>query len=538
MHEGDGGNLEHKGELEQTPAREQHTPAIPATPTREQHAPAREQQRSSIRFRGHIETCFSPRKASGKPVASMQGPHQTAGRHLQEEVLLYEPAFTQPDGSSTPLPTAKAPAFHWEQPRTARSLQASLDAAQEAPFKPGSTFSPLTPAPPRFAPSMPSLSTPAPGVSAQHSRQQAATPAAVQEPPLLSGAAHLPSFHLRQLLQEQQEEQQQHQQQQQQPPKMNLDPLSQANVDPRNGGTAAALIPDMQLLNTVWHLPVFEFSLHRLSNLAAQMLVTGQQFLAQAPLLEAFANTVILEAHAPQLPRHDARHAVLQLHFCWRVMRATGAHQYMDPMQQLALCLAALCSHINHPGLSATALEEMEHPMAVRYAALAAAGGTQRHFAAGAPTILQCHHCAVAVAFLGSPAHDVLHSMSRPEARTLQEAVCTIICSTDARQHFHLLAASAHAVPPNHQGLQSLQSSPTFSLSFCCQLARCAQLVRFFLPWDTAKHLQGLEEKEDRMQMLTWMVGDAAAASLRPLFESLHRNRAVLQALLQDSEAR
>eukprot|EP00983_Pelagomonas_calceolata_P074205 1152455-Pelagomonas_calceolata.AAC.4 len=210
----------------------------------------------------------------------------------------------------------------------------------------------------------------------------------------------------------------------------------------------------------------------------------------------------------------------------------------MDPLQRLALCLAALCSHINHPGLSATALEELEHPMATRYAALAAAG-IHRDFAA-APTVIQCHHCAVAVAFLGakkhaaytckgkvsweaknneqslnassclmtvgigsacwmassleagkldtssyntehtfqqdasgSPSHNVLHSMPQPEACALREAshaLCTILCSTDARQHFHVLAAAAHAIPSNHQGLQSLHTSPKFSLSFSCQV--------------------------------------------------------------------
>eukprot|EP00967_Tisochrysis_lutea_P004632 scaffold5457_cov18-Tisochrysis_lutea.AAC.1 len=229
----------------------------------------------------------------------------------------------------------------------------------------------------------------------------------------------------------------------------------------------------------------------------------------------------------------------------------------MDPLQRLALCLAALCSHINHPGLSATALEELEHPMATRYAALAAAG-IHRDFAA-APTVIQCHHCAVAVAFLGAKKHAAytckgkvsweaknneqslnassclmtvgigsacwmassleagkLDTSSYNTEHTFQQdactlkacstykpalisnliqearhtmfftpclnqklvhcerqvmlALCTILCSTDARQHFHVLAAAAHAIPSNHQGLQSLHTSPKFSLSFSCQV--------------------------------------------------------------------
>lgn len=72
----------------------------------------------------------------------------------------------------------------------------------------------------------------------------------------------------------------------------------------------------------------------------------------------------------------------------------------MSPTQRLATLLAAFCAHINHPGVDSAALEAIKsHPLVTRYAA---ASALKCHDRRGShPTILQHHHCAVAVALLG-----------------------------------------------------------------------------------------------------------------------------------------
>lgn len=73
---------------------------------------------------------------------------------------------------------------------------------------------------------------------------------------------------------------------------------------------------------------------------------------------------------------------------------------------KLATLLAAFCAHINHPGVDSAALEALEHPLATRYAAASALGSYEHRNPGSACsrhthlTLLQHHHCAVAVALL------------------------------------------------------------------------------------------------------------------------------------------
>jgi hypothetical protein len=75
--------------------------------------------------------------------------------------------------------------------------------------------------------------------------------------------------------------------------------------------------------------------------------------------------------------------------------------RHVPQTSQLSLCLGALCAHINAIGLNSNAaLEEVHHPLATRYAALSALSA-MNGCAHATPTMLQCHHCAVAVGLLG-----------------------------------------------------------------------------------------------------------------------------------------
>lgn len=107
-----------------------------------------------------------------------------------------------------------------------------------------------------------------------------------------------------------------------------------------------------------------------MGNLAVQAFhSTGllKRFGIPARWLRSFVDA-LFQSYCRGNPLHNERHSLLTLANCWRLYAlSTALQKFLEPLELLALFVAALCNDVDHPGTTNQYLVNTQHPLAVRY---------------------------------------------------------------------------------------------------------------------------------------------------------------------------
>jgi cAMP-specific phosphodiesterase 4 len=129
-----------------------------------------------------------------------------------------------------------------------------------------------------------------------------------------------------------------------------------------------------------------------------------------------------------EAPYHNFVHAVDALQTLY-VTFMLGGDRLFSPLERFALCVAALCHDLDHPGLSNAYHVAAGSPLAIRYNDTA---------------VLESHHAAVAFEVMADC--NIFVGLEPKQYKTARKLVILAILATDMTVHFDLLHAVNQAL--------------------------------------------------------------------------------------------
>jgi dual 3',5'-cyclic-AMP and -GMP phosphodiesterase 11 len=121
---------------------------------------------------------------------------------------------------------------------------------------------------------------------------------------------------------------------------------------------------------------------------------------------------------------HTFKHAWGTMHLTYQIL-CNGAVELMSSLHILAVLIAAICHDLDHPGNNSAFEVATMSKISVLYSN---------------DTVLERHHCAIALRLLSTPEYDFLENLTLSDKSKFRKIVIDSIMATDMSQHFILLA--------------------------------------------------------------------------------------------------
>jgi 3',5'-cyclic-nucleotide phosphodiesterase len=207
---------------------------------------------------------------------------------------------------------------------------------------------------------------------------------------------------------------------------------------------------------------------------------------------------------------HNFQHVWSVFHVSCMILIHGGAVHHLSPKSVLALCLAALCHDLDHPGNSNGFEVSCETELAILYSN---------------DSVLERHHAALAQRLLFAPRdrETLLHNTSPEDRKWIKNVMISAILSTDMTLHFkHVEALQLESTLPN----PFPKEDDAAQQHLIKHILHCADLSGQVLPLPLADvwgrrciaefRAQSLKEKANNVPITPHMDGlDDAAAAMR-----------------------
>jgi 3',5'-cyclic-nucleotide phosphodiesterase len=207
---------------------------------------------------------------------------------------------------------------------------------------------------------------------------------------------------------------------------------------------------------------------------------------------------------------HNFQHVWSVFHVSCMILIHGGAVHHLSPKSILALCLAALCHDLDHPGNSNGFEISCETELAILYSN---------------DSVLERHHAALAQRLLFVPRDQasLLHNTSPEDRKWIKNVMISAILSTDMTLHFkHVEALQLESTLPS----PFPKEDDTAQQHLIKHILHCADLSGQVLPWHLAEvwgrrciaefRAQSLKEKANNVPLTPHMDGlDDTAAAMR-----------------------
>eukprot|EP00931_Biecheleriopsis_adriatica_P023691 TRINITY_DN14902_c0_g2_i1.p1 TRINITY_DN14902_c0_g2~~TRINITY_DN14902_c0_g2_i1.p1 ORF type:complete len:918 (+),score=130.56 TRINITY_DN14902_c0_g2_i1:47-2800(+) len=129
----------------------------------------------------------------------------------------------------------------------------------------------------------------------------------------------------------------------------------------------------------------------------------------------------MVKSNYGNMPYHCHMHAIDVLHFTWRLQCLTQTSQWLSPIEQHALLVAAMGHDMGHFGKTNQFLAETQHELALRY---------------NDKSPLENMHCCILFTILQSKTADVFYKGGKDDFTTARKVCVEAILHTDNAHHF------------------------------------------------------------------------------------------------------
>ncbi|OHS97092.1 3'5'-cyclic nucleotide phosphodiesterase family protein [Tritrichomonas foetus] len=126
-----------------------------------------------------------------------------------------------------------------------------------------------------------------------------------------------------------------------------------------------------------------------------------------------------------KVPYHNWRHAVDVTCFMTHMLLHAKLLGVFTPFEVLALAVSCFCHDAGHDGFSNEYNEKAQTPLAILF---------------HNKSVMETHHCTVAVNVISKDACNVFHTLDKNESNKMWKTVISLILATDMAKHFELIA--------------------------------------------------------------------------------------------------
>eukprot|EP00002_Diphylleia_rotans_P002172 TRINITY_DN11342_c0_g1_i1.p1 TRINITY_DN11342_c0_g1~~TRINITY_DN11342_c0_g1_i1.p1 ORF type:complete len:1723 (+),score=337.99 TRINITY_DN11342_c0_g1_i1:146-5314(+) len=117
---------------------------------------------------------------------------------------------------------------------------------------------------------------------------------------------------------------------------------------------------------------------------------------------------------------HNFQHAFMVTHSVYWFLRRIDRDNYLGDLQTLGLLIAAICHDVDHRGTNNSFQVNANTPLAMLY---------------GTSSVMENHHCSVAIHVLTQEENDILASLSKEDAPVVWKTIINTILSTDLARY-------------------------------------------------------------------------------------------------------
>eukprot|EP00668_Euglena_longa_P002613 GGOE01003056.1.p1 GENE.GGOE01003056.1~~GGOE01003056.1.p1 ORF type:complete len:1034 (+),score=354.57 GGOE01003056.1:110-3211(+) len=197
-----------------------------------------------------------------------------------------------------------------------------------------------------------------------------------------------------------------------------------------------SLSPDTKALATTLQFNIFEYiNAPADSDKSLELIPILVHFFEELGLIDHFRiqrhvlYRFLLRARSlyRPVPYHNFFHAVDVTHIMFYLIKFLDDVVHFDPVQKLALMVAATVHDVDHMGLNNSYHLKCDTPMGILYSSV------------GIDSVLEIHHCNVAFDILSQPEHNVFESLSEADNKAAHRLLVEIILATDMAHHGQLL---------------------------------------------------------------------------------------------------
>jgi PAS domain-containing protein/putative methionine-R-sulfoxide reductase with GAF domain len=128
--------------------------------------------------------------------------------------------------------------------------------------------------------------------------------------------------------------------------------------------------------------------------------------------------------HYHDRPFHNLQHATCVSHFCYMLIRTTGALGNLPEHLVFSILLSAVVHDVDHPGNTNLFEINSGSELAIRY---------------NDQSVLENHHCSTAFRLMRKPHMQVLSAMEKKMSVEIRKSVIACIMATDMAVHFELI---------------------------------------------------------------------------------------------------
>eukprot|EP00002_Diphylleia_rotans_P002366 TRINITY_DN11505_c0_g1_i1.p1 TRINITY_DN11505_c0_g1~~TRINITY_DN11505_c0_g1_i1.p1 ORF type:complete len:1471 (+),score=307.50 TRINITY_DN11505_c0_g1_i1:48-4460(+) len=196
-------------------------------------------------------------------------------------------------------------------------------------------------------------------------------------------------------------------------------------------------------------------------------------------------------------PFHNFHHAFTVVHTVFLFICHTNAEDFLQPLDKLALLVAALGHDLDHPGLTNAFEVSSSSPLAILYNDV---------------SVLENHHCFVTFRLLKNAETNILGQLTKNEYKELRKVIIHSILGTDMARHFEDLSKLNHRLDVKPFSRDVLEDR-IFVSSVILHTADLSNPVRKFSisqMWaDNLLHEFGNQvkkEKENNLPVSTFMI--------------------------------
>lgn len=173
-----------------------------------------------------------------------------------------------------------------------------------------------------------------------------------------------------------------------------------------------------------------------------------------------------------EIPFHNFHHGFSCMHTTYLVLRKGALEDHIGHLKTFAICLAALCHDIGHPGRSNDFLVRSNHTIALDH---------------NDDAVLERFHSRKVFKILEDPDCNVFEGLSRVEYTAARKTIIDAILSTDMGAHKAHIAALQERDPADPWGkLGDPESMQAGVIALTRTVVHCADLVGQALPWHLA----------------------------------------------------
>lgn len=132
---------------------------------------------------------------------------------------------------------------------------------------------------------------------------------------------------------------------------------------------------------------------------------------------------VVKNKYHNEVPYHNFAHAFDVTQTIYSYVHTGGLRDYMDDLDVFVLLVSALCHDMDHMGVNNAFHSKAETPLGLLYTA------------SGAGSVLETHHCSVAIAILTDPRFNVFAGLDEVTHKIAWNMLINAILATDMAKH-------------------------------------------------------------------------------------------------------